>query len=307
MTVVTTAATSPAAAELPIAPAVRVTGVQMVAEATYQVIARAFDARGIDHLVLKGPHLGALVYDEAWQRDYGDLDVLVRREQFAAALVALVDSGFSLQAGRPGREATIGSYYNRSLLSPQGWLVELHRAFSAYDLYRVDYDALFSRAVPFRFGRVGALGLGREDLLLHLIIHAAKSHFRYIETKHVRDAALLVMRCPVAWELFVARAAEAGCRTASWVLLSAAVTIHGAPVPDQVLHRLRPSLPWRWWLGLWLTGEQFPLFRRQGLPLWWGRLVVAPAIVDNFWHGLASGLRFASVRLRDVAGGVTRR
>lgn len=307
MTVVTTAATSPATGEMPLAPAVRVTGVQLVAEATYQVIARAFDARGIEHLVLKGPHLGALVYDEAWQRDYGDLDLLIREGQFEEALSALLSSGFTPRWPMAGREATIAAAYDRGVVSPHGWLVELHRAYTAYDLYQVDYDALFSRAVPFRFGRVEALGLGREDLLLHLIIHAAKSHFRNIESKHVRDAALLVMRCPVAWELFVACAAGAGCRTASWVLLSAAVTIHGAPVPDQVLHRLRPSLPRRWWLGLWLTGEQFPLFRRQGLPRWWGRLVVAPAIVDNFWHGLASGLRFASVRLRDVAGGVTRR
>lgn len=71
-------------------------------------------------------------------------------------------------------------------------------------------------------------------------------------------------------------------------------------MPDEVLRRLRPSWVWRWWLGRWLTMERFPLFRRPGLPLWLGRLLVAPAVVDGFWHGMASGLRFASLRLRDV-------
>ncbi len=101
-------------------------------------------ARGIDHLLLKGPHLGAIVYDEVWERDYGDLDVLVRPGQFQDAVLALLDNGFSRRVGPAGREATMASTYDRGLVSPLGWLVELHRAFCPYDLYPVDYEALFS-------------------------------------------------------------------------------------------------------------------------------------------------------------------
>ncbi len=154
--------------------------------------------------------------------------------------------------------------------------------------------------MPFRFGQVAALGLAPEDLLLHLVIRAAKSQFRTLEPKHVRDVTLLVARQPIQWETFLMRAREAGCRTAAWVLLSAAVEIHDAQVPDVVLRRLRPSRVLRWWLGRWLTMERFPLFRWPWLPRWLGRLMVAPAIVDGFWHGMASGLRFAALRVRDV-------
>ena len=69
-----------------------------------------------------------------------------------------------------------------------------------------------------------------------------------------------------------------------------------------MLHHLCPSLARRWWLGLWLTWERFPLFRWRRLPLWLGRLLVAPAIVDRLRDGVASGLRFAKLRVRDVAG-----
>lgn len=195
------------------------------------------------------------------------------------------------------------SYYNRGLVSPHGWLVELHRAFSPYDLYPVDYEALFCRAVPFCFGQVAALGLAPEDLLLHLVIHAAKSQFRTIETKHVRDVALLVARQPIAWETFLRRAGEAGCRTAAWVLLSAAVNCDGAPVPGEVLDRLRPSLARRWWLGRWLTWERFPLFRWNWLPRWLRWFAVTPALVNGFWHGVACALSFAALRMRNLLAG----
>jgi hypothetical protein len=296
-----------AAIEAPASVAVQAAASQLLAEATYRAIAGVLDPRGIDHLVLKGPHLGAMVYDEAWQRDYGDLDLLIREGQFEEALSALLSSGFTLKAPPAGREATIATAYDRGVVSPHGWLVELHRAFSPYGLYRVDYDALFARAVPFRFGGVEARGLAVEDLLLHLVIHAAKSQFFAIEPKHVQDVALLVARQPIEWETFLTQAEGAGCRTAAWVLLSAAVTIDGAKIPEEVLDRLRPSRARRWWLGLWLTWQRFPLFRWDWLPSWLRWLVVTPAVVNGFWHGAAIGLRFAGLRLRDVAGGVTRR
>lgn len=282
--------------------AMRVAVGQMLAEAAYHRLKCILDQYGIDHLLLKGPHLGAVAYDEPGERGYCDLDVLVRPDQHAVALSALVENGFELIPGRVGRDATMAVYYNRSLSSPDGWLVELHRAFAAYELFRIDYDALFDRAVSFRFGETMARGLAMEDLLIHLVIHAAKSQFRSIEPKHVHDVALLAGRQSIDWEIFVTRVEEAGCRTASWVLLSAAVSIHGAAIPAHVLARLRPSAPRRWWLACWLTLERYPLFRRKSLPLWLGRVLVYPATVDGVSSGVASGLRFAVLRIRDFAG-----
>lgn len=123
----------------PRSPVVAVVVHHLAAEAAYRIITRVLSARGTDHLLLKGPHLAATVYDKDWERDYRDLDVLVRPGQFQDALAALMDDGFSLMTGPAGREATVTSYYNRGLISPHGWLVELHRAFCAYDLYPVDF------------------------------------------------------------------------------------------------------------------------------------------------------------------------
>ena len=280
--------------------AMAVTARQLKAEATFRLVARALDSRGIEHLLVKGPHVAVLAYDAPWQRGYGDLDVLVRSSDFNDALAVLFESGFFQQPVPPGREATLDVYYNRHLLAPNGWLVELHRSLAGNRLFRVDYDGFFARAVDFRFGQTDARGLALEDLLLSLVIHAGKSQFRFIAPMHVRDIAELVARQPIHWDTFLARAEAFRCRTAAWVLFTAAENIHGAEIPPEVMQRLRPSRLRRWWIGLWLRLDQFPLFRRPRLPWGVGRAVTLPAIVDRLRDGMLSGLRYVGLRLMDV-------
>lgn len=284
------------------APHLQVAVAQMVAEATYRSIAEVLARRGIDHLLLKGPHLGAIAYDEAWQRAYCDLDVLVRAGQFLEAAAALTAADFSLRTPPAGRGETIAVRYNWGFVAPSGMAIELHRQLSGYGLFPVDQEGLFDRAVEFPFGQTVARGLALEDLVVHLVIHAAKGHFRDMAAKHVEDVGRLTARQPVAWEVFLARAREARCRTAAWVLLSAARRIHGAAVPEEVLARLRPSLLRRCWLGAWLRRDRFPLFRFSGMPFGLGRALVGPALADRLWDAVTVGLRYLAVRVRDVVG-----
>lgn len=283
-------------------PAARVVGAQLLAEAAYQELTGVLAGCGVDHLVLKGPHLGATVYDDPSQRAYCDLDVLVRAGQFNEAVTALVAAGFQRKTPMARRSATRAFAYERTVVSPQGWTIEVHRALAPHGQYRVDHEALFARSEAFRFGQVPARGLAPEDLLLHLVVHAAKTQFSIVELKHVQDVALLVTRRPVQWDMFERLAREAGCTSAAWVWLSAAAKIFGAPIPEEVLQRIQPSVPRRWWLGLWVTQEQFPLLRQRWLPKSLRRLLLAPALIDRFRQGAASGLRFAMVRFRDFIG-----
>jgi hypothetical protein len=52
---------------------------------------------------------------------------------------------------------------------------------------------------------VEARGLALEDLLLHLVVHAAKGYFRDIAPKHVQDVALLAALHTVFWATFLTR------------------------------------------------------------------------------------------------------
>ena len=274
--------------------ATQVVAGHMAAEAAYGEVRRLLDSRGIECIVLKGPHLNAEYYGSTPPREYTDLDLLIRPGQFEDAVSSLMSGGFTPIKGPEGR-------YVRGFNSPQGWPVELHRAFESYGLFRVDYEALFERSTNFQFGAESAKGLAREDLLLHLVMHAAKSHFRQIGRKHIDDIALVVKR-PIRWEVVLERAREFRCSAASWIFLSAAAYISAADIPPGILGQLQPSWLRRKWLGLWLTKKTYPMFRWRHLPVWLGRLAVLPAIVDRLRDGLSGALRFALVRASDVFG-----
>lgn len=267
--------------------ATQVVAGHMAAEAAYREVRPMLDTRGIECIVLKGPHLNAEYYGSTPPREYTDLDLLIRPDQFEDAVSSLMSGGFTPIKGPEGR-------YVRGFNSPQGWPVELHRAFESYGLFRVDYEALFERSTNFQFGAESAKGLAREDLLLHLVMHAAKSHFRQIGRKHIDDIALVVKR-PIRWEVVLERAREFRCSSASWICLSASSLICHADVPLGVLEQLQPSLPRRKWLSLWLTCETYPVFKWMHLPVWIGRIVVLPAIVDRLYDGVFSASRFARV------------
>ena len=193
-------------------------------------------------------------------------------------------------------------YYNQAFQSPTGWTIEVHRELAGYGQFHVKPAALFDRSVEFQFGKTRARGLALEDLLMHLVIHAAKGHCRNIEEKHVMDIARLVVRQEVNWDVYVQRAREAGCVTASWVMFQAARHIYSAPIPDRVLADSRPSPLRRVWLAGVLTTRSFPLFRMQWLPLGVGRLLVMPALIDRFRDAMACGFGYSRLRLLDWAG-----
>lgn len=274
-----------------------------VAEKIYRQVRAVLNAEGIEHLVLKGPHLASVAYEKPWERGFNDLDLLVRAGEFERAVDALVDSGFSRREPPRGRQATIAAAYDRNLLAPDGSVVEVHRAFAPYRLYPLDYDALFERAVDFRFGGTPARGLSAADLLVHLVIHAAKSQFALIESKHVRDVAAVVNSMALDWPLFREQTARAGCRSAAWVLLGAGARAQGAAVPDEILSALRPGPVRRWWIDRWIARNRFPMLRRTRFPKPLRRILLAPVLADRIGQVLRAAVRFAGVRGKDWVNG----
>ena len=274
----------------------------VVAERIYAMVRRVLDAEGVEHLVLKGPHLAAVAYEQPWQRGFNDLDILVKQDQFDQALEALTAAGFSLRPPPPGRAATIAAAYDRNLLAPDGSVVEIHRGLSPHELYPVDYDGLFARARSFSFGRTPARGLSPEDLLLHLVIHAAKSQFWLIEQKHLQDIEVLVSSHELDWPAFMERADRAGCRRAAWVMLDASNRLCGAAIPLMVLDELRPARLVRWWLNRWLARDRFPMIRHPRLPKWLRKALLVPVLVDRLPTAIRASSVHGLIRVRDLVG-----
>lgn len=234
---------------------------QLRAEATFRRIRDLLAEKGIEILVLKGPHLGATIYDSPQDRLYTDLDLLVRPRDFQRAVNVLLDNGFCPHAYDLFAIEIQDDFKHWEFRSPWGVLVELHRWLSGHDRFAIDIDELFKRAENFAFGETPALGLGTEDLLLHLCLHMGTSYFKVIERKHVADIALLLARKSIDWPVFLRRAKAAGAMVVSYFSLAAAARQQDAVIPDAVMKRLRPGLLRRMWIGRYIDPGSFPICR----------------------------------------------
>ena len=234
---------------------------QFRAEVTFKKVKELLDKNQIDVILLKGPHLGNTVYDSPKDRLYGDVDVLVRPRDFSIAAAALLAGGFAPLAFETFAPEVQDDFKHWEYRSPQDVTVELHRWLSGHDRFPFDEEGIFARAESFTFGETPALGLGTEDLLLHLCLHMGTSYFKVIERKHILDISLLVKKRAIDWNQFLWRAKQAGCKAIAYYCLQAARLQHGAVIPDEVFSRLRPCFIRRHWLEKYINPGAYPIYR----------------------------------------------
>jgi hypothetical protein len=234
---------------------------QLRAEATFRKVKEILEKKGIDVILLKGPHLGSTIYDSPKARLYGDLDILVRPRNFEAAATMLLENDFQPIAFDQFAPEVQRDFKHWEYRSPWGVTVELHRWLSGHDRFYVDGGGLFERAEPFCFGATPALGLGKEDLLMHLCLHMGTSYFQVIERKHVLDIALLIKKKQIDWPVFLSRAKRSGAMAIAYYALTAARLQEGAEVAEDVLKALRPGFVRRRWLEKYVDVRTFPIYR----------------------------------------------
>ena len=129
---------------------------------------------GIAVRVLKGSSLAHLDYPAPELRSFGDVDLLVRSEQFDDAVTALARAGHRRRfpQPRPGFDRRFSK--GTSFVTDAGTEIDLHRTFvmGPFGL-TMKLDDLWARASTFRVGGVQLCALGREERFLHSCFHAS--------------------------------------------------------------------------------------------------------------------------------------
>lgn len=133
---------------------------------------------GIDVMPYKGLAVAEVVYGDIALRQAGDIDLLIRPQDFARARDAAHELGYiaHFPLSEAQERAYLKSGYECSFDGPAGRnLLELQWAIQPR-FYSVDYDVheLFRRAVTVPISGHPMKTPGSEDLLLVLSIHAAK-------------------------------------------------------------------------------------------------------------------------------------
>jgi hypothetical protein len=252
------------------------------AEVTFKKIKEIFAGKNIEVILLKGPHLGSTVYDSPRERLYGDLDILVKPGDFEQAAALLLENGFTPFTFDTYAPEIQSDFKHWEFRSPAGILVELHRWLSGHDRYPLDSDGFFARAEKFRFGETDVLGLGTEDLLLHLCLHMGASFFFVIEPKHVLDIALLTRKRQLNWDIFIERCMQFRMTAIAYYALLAAKEQQHAEIPDMVFARLRPGWLRRRWLNRYLRTEVFPIYRFPKQRLTQIKIRLLLPLIDRF-------------------------
>ena len=129
---------------------------------------------GIEPRVLKGSAVAHLDYARPHERLFGDVDLLVRADQFDLAVAALVEAGYRRRfpEPRPGFDRRFSK--GTSFVTPSGFELDLHRTFvmGPYGLL-VDLDDVWSEPASFWLAGQRITALSAEVRFLHACFHAA--------------------------------------------------------------------------------------------------------------------------------------
>lgn len=209
----------------------------LIAEAARAI--QRLAAAGIPVAALKGLHLAAAVYEHPAARKFGDVDLLVPGDRLEAARAALLEAGYRAEGVD---DPTL--HHASPLVKPRAAPIELHRDVCPHpNPFRIDVVPLWERMVPITVGGQPALGLGAEDLLLHLCVHMAYNHRCLVPLRNVFDVAMVMERngAGLRWELLEEAVRATGTRRAVFCGLALAREMFGADVPRGLLERLVPA------------------------------------------------------------------
>ena len=145
----------------------------LVLERATVAVVLGLRSAGVDSRVLKGPAVAHLDYPDPSWRTFGDIDLLVRGDDYDTAVAELGSWGGRRRSHeiRPGFDRRFGK--GVCMLGADGIQVDLHRTFATGPFgLTTDLEALFADGDEIVLGGVPVPVLTREHRFLHACHHA---------------------------------------------------------------------------------------------------------------------------------------
>jgi hypothetical protein len=206
-------------------------------EADLLQIAAILDRSGFGYRVLKGPAFAHLDYPDPALRVFGDVDLLVRSEDYDAAVAALTAAGFERKFTevRGGFDHRFGK--GTCLKGPNGRELDLHRTFvmGPYGL-ALDLDDVWGSVDRFRIAGRGFDTLNADQRFLHACYHAALGNISPRLTP-LRDLAGMLQRSVNPVDVDRALALSSRWQSTAVVARAVALAWEGFALPEDPLAR----------------------------------------------------------------------
>lgn len=210
-----------------------------------------FDSRGIRAIPFKGPVLAASVYGDLSLRQFGDLDILVNKQNILSVGELLVSQGYQRGGGEGDgmdHDGHDDDHDDVAYLGPncyvfaqpeRGVRIDLQwRITEKYFSFSLDNERLWERLVPVSIGGKSVLTFAPMDLLLILCVHGSKH--RWEKLKWVCDVAELVRSHSrqIDWTKIQQEASGMGVGRMLGLGLFLAHELLGARLPGEVAKRV---------------------------------------------------------------------
>lgn len=179
-------------------------------EAALAATMERLSTRGLTPVVLKGAAVAHLDHRDPADREFLDVDLLVRAEEVPAVLAALGEHGYTrnLPERRPGFDARFGKDITVQRGSDLEFDLHVRPAFGAFG-QRVPPELLFEFVEPFSLAGVPMSALDAPGRLVHACYNAVLADPRP-KPQSLRDVAVMVTSGRVPVEELRARARRWG-------------------------------------------------------------------------------------------------
>lgn len=274
--------------------------------AELDAIAKALKAKNIPLVALKNAGIARALHDCLGCCPMGDLDALVRRQDFREAHQVLVKLGYQFEFRSPLERAEIdeaelggGSEYWKQLDDGSRLWFELQWRPIAGRWLRPDQEPsaeeLMARSID--VPQTDVKLLSPTDNLLQVAVHTAKhSYVRAPGFRLHTDVDRIVNAQEIDWDMFMADVKRRELKTAVYFSLRIPAELFATPIPTDVIAELSPPA-WktsqlnRQLLKAGLLYPDRPKFSRVGY-------IGFNALLYDSWSGLWRGLFPAAAWMR---------
>mgnify|MGYP003575257843 CR=1 FL=1 len=198
---------------------------------------KILDGHGINAIAVKGPMLSVYAYGSISQRQYIDLDILVRKRDILKAKDLLLANGFRLwrQMTAEEQQSHLASKHAFVLIpASEMYSVDLHWAMTRrHHSYSLDDEELWNQAESISFAGRNTLTFKPEQMILILATHGSKHSWRQLGW--ICDVAQLIRSRPeLDWQRVIREAENARCLRELFLALHLAKNLAGATLPDSL-------------------------------------------------------------------------
>lgn len=206
------------------------------------------EVKGVNALLLKGPAIDALIYEEDYLRPRLDLDLAVKKEDFSAFETLLFDLGYSFD-NEAEKHYPIPEYLNSRLYThKQSNLIPVHlHRHIINNLYLmalgdmdIDMDRVWQEAWPFKkYNHIFCLK--PEAHLLYICEHALKHDYERSIFSYEIGRLIDFYEDKLDWDKLILLAQEFKLSFAAYYGLFFASRVFSADIPVNILNVFKPE------------------------------------------------------------------